>query len=100
MAVFPPELAALKQWICWRLEHNAKSGKDDKVPYCPKNGKRASSMNPETWTDYRAALAAKDKYLYTGIGFVFVKDAGIVGVDMPTKPTPAPSKTAPASSVC
>mgnify|MGYP000124746512 CR=1 FL=1 len=30
---FPKELAALPQWICWRLEPDPKSEKPRKVPY-------------------------------------------------------------------
>src|SRR5262249_28653369 len=86
---FPKELTALKQWVCWRLDPDPKGGKDKKIPYCPHNGKRASPTNPETWTDCATALYAKDKYLYTGIGFVFVKDGGIVGVDIDNCVAPA-----------
>jgi len=79
---FPKDLCTLRQWICWRLEPDETSGKDNKTPYCPLNGKKASSTNPETWTDCETALAAKEQYLYTGVGFVFVKDGGIVGIDI------------------
>ena len=82
MPTFPHELTALKQWICWRLEPNLKSGKDTKTPYCPRSGKKASTTDPETWTDLSSALAAKNKYRYTGVGFVFRKNGGIVGVDI------------------
>ena len=82
MTAFPKELAELKQWICWRLEPDPKGGKDNKIPYCAFSGKRASSTNPETWTDCRTAMESRDKYLYTGVGFVFVKEGGIVGVDI------------------
>ena len=46
---FPKELAALQQWICWRLEPDPKSEKPRKVPYDPKTGHKASSTNPQTW---------------------------------------------------
>jgi len=79
---FPKELTDLKQWICWRLEPDPKGGKDRKTPYCALSGKKASSTNPETWTDCETALEIKGKYLYTGVGFVFVRDGGLVGVDI------------------
>ena len=82
MNCFPKELTALKQWICWRLEPDPKGSRDNKTPYCAHSGKKASSTNPETWTDCATALAAKEKYFYTGVGFVFAKGDGIVGVDI------------------
>jgi hypothetical protein len=79
---YPRELAALPQWVCWRLEPDPKGGKDTKIPYNPKTGKKASSTNPQTWSTLRDALAAAEKYLYTGIGFVFTREGGIVGIDI------------------
>lgn len=79
---FPKELAALPQWICWRLEPDPKSEKPRKVPYDPKTGRRASSTNPQTWATLSEAEAARQKYLFTGVGFVFTEAGGIVGVDI------------------
>lgn len=79
---FPAELASLRQWICWRLEPDPKSGRDNKTPYNSANGHRASSTNPETWTTLESALSAKDKYMFTGLGFVFTAESGIVGIDI------------------
>ncbi|SDN06952.1 DNA primase [Acetanaerobacterium elongatum] len=82
MHQFSHELASLKQWVCWRLEPAPEKDKDSKIPYNPCNGRKASSTNPQTWTTVEAALAAKEKYLFTGVGFVFTKDDGLVGVDI------------------
>lgn len=79
---FPDELASLPQWICWRLEPDPKNDKPRKVPYDPKTGRKASSTNPQSWATLAEALAAKDKYLFTGVGFVFTEVGGIVGVDI------------------
>ena len=79
---FPDELASLPQWICWRLEPDPKNDKPRKVPYDPKTGRKASSTNPQSWATLAQALAAKDKYLFTGVGFVFTEVGGIVGVDI------------------
>jgi primase-polymerase (primpol)-like protein len=81
MTSFPKALASLPQWICWRLEPDGK-GRDAKVPYDPKLGKKASSTNPDTWATIDMALEALRQYMYTGLGFVFTKQAGIVGVDI------------------
>ena len=79
---FPEELTALKQWVCWRLVPDKNGGKDRKMPFNPSSGKAAASNNPDTWTDYITAVEALKKYSYTGIGFMFTKESGIVGVDI------------------
>ena len=79
---FPKELCALPQWICWRLEPDPKGEKPKKVPYDPKNGRKASSTNPQTWATLTEAQAACTKFMFTGIGFVFTEASGIVGVDI------------------
>jgi len=78
---FPAELTALDQWVCWRLE-NDNNGRPTKVPYNPHTGNKASSTNPKTWADFDFVAAACKAYNYSGIGFVFTKEAGIVGVDI------------------
>ena len=78
----PKELAALRQWICWRLEPDSKSDRPRKVPYDPKTGRKASSTNADTWATLAEAQAACQKFIFTGIGFVFTPEAGIVGVDI------------------
>ena len=78
---FPRELTALQQWLCWRLEKN-KSGRDTKVPYSPSSGMKAQISNPATWGTLDEALHTKDKYLFSGIGFVFTDECDIIGIDI------------------
>lgn len=79
---FPKELTALRQWVCWRVEKDNKSGRDTKVPYSPKSGYRASASNPDTWGTLGEAIYHKDKYMFSGIGFVFTTECGIIGIDI------------------
>jgi len=79
---FPPELAALRQWVCWRREKDAKGERDTKIPYNPKTGGKASSTNPDTWTDLDFAARACELHSYSGIGFMFTREAGVVGIDI------------------
>ena len=79
---FPQELAALRQWICWRLEPDPRGEKPRKVRYDPRTGRKASSTNPETWATLPEAMRAQTKYLFSGVGFVFTETGGIVGVDI------------------
>ena len=68
-------LKAIEQWLCW---------KDDggKIPKSPHANSYGSSTNPETWSDYETATAAVRQFGYTGVGFVFTKEASIVGIDL------------------
>jgi len=82
--------------VCWRLEKDAKTHpnepagslgapggeRDTKVPYNPRSGGKASSTNPDTWTDLDFAARVCELHSYTGLGFVFTREAGIVGVDI------------------
>ena len=79
---FPQELKNRKQWVCWRLEPDKDGGKPRKMPINALTGKGAMSNNPKTWTDYKTAFDAYEKYGYTGIGYMFTKEDGIVGVDI------------------
>lgn len=79
---FPRELTEKKIWVCWRLTPDKDGGKDRKVPFNPVTGKAAKSNDPATWGTYDQAVEAYDHYGYTGIGFMFVKEDGIVGVDI------------------
>lgn len=63
----PKELQNLRQWVCWRLEQDKRSGRDCKVPYSPKTGRRASPSNSETWGSLDEALNCVEKYLFSGI---------------------------------
>lgn len=76
----PPQLTALKQWVLWRLQQDAK-GRWTKVPYMA-NRRRASSTNRATWTSFDAVVKAYQSGGFDGIGFVLTKASGIVGVDM------------------
>ena len=80
--LFPQELTSLNQWVCWRLEQGTKDGKPTKIPYNPANGKKASSTDSNTWSTIENALKANEKFMYSGIGFVFSKNDDIVGVDI------------------
>lgn len=80
--VFPSELAERRQWICWRLEPSSKGDRQNKTPYSPHSNRRASSIDPATWGTLTEARTARDRYGYTGLGFVFTNDDDFVGVDI------------------
>jgi primase-polymerase (primpol)-like protein len=76
----PEELKALKQWVLWRAEERA--GKWSKVPFSVVTGCRASSTDPATWADFGDAVAAYNGGGFDGVGFVFAKGGGLVGIDL------------------
>ncbi|MDD4774611.1 MAG: DNA primase, partial [Eubacteriales bacterium] len=82
IANIPKELTALPRWVCWRLVPDGDGGKPKKVPYSALTGKTASVDRPAGWTDFETAAGAAQRYGYSGLGFVFVKEDGLVGIDM------------------
>jgi len=77
----PDDLAELDRWGLWRLERVG--GRDAKVPYSV-GGHRASTADPAAWVSWeevvRVFVAAPNRY--TGFGFLFVKEDGLVGIDL------------------
>jgi hypothetical protein len=75
----PQELRNLPHWILWASE-SRNGDKPTKVPYCL-DGTKASSTDPSRWSTFQGACGALSER-YSGIGFVFTKALGIVGVDL------------------
>lgn len=63
-------LAALRQFVAWRLEYNAERQKYDKIPYSPVHGRRASSTNPADWGSFEQADQHARTAQMQGVGFV------------------------------
>lgn len=82
MRTFPKELTELNHWVCWRIEQPDSGRKPTKVPYNPHTGKKASTVNSASWGSLADAENAEELFMYSGIGFVFSEDIGIVGVDV------------------
>ena len=66
--------------MCWQAipDERAHSGVK-KVPVNPQTGGQAMSNNPQTWTDFDAAVRASGKY--SGLGFMF-GNCDFFGVDI------------------
>jgi predicted P-loop ATPase len=66
-------------WLNWKFE-TTKDGRKTKVPY-QLNGKKASSTDPNSWTNFKKANdKVKDK-TFDGVGIVFEPSEGILGID-------------------
>lgn len=81
----PEEMRRLPRWICWQLKDvaDSKGGtKQTKVPFRT-DGRPASTTDPGDWGTFEAAIAALRVHPnLTGIGFVFTRSSGLVGVDL------------------
>jgi putative DNA primase/helicase len=76
----PNELKQTPRWVCWRLVQKPGKTKPDKIPIDPKTGQAAKSNDTSTWGTFDQALAAKEKFDCTGIGFMLGN--GVFGIDM------------------
>lgn len=78
----PAELRNRPQWLAWSYEPGD-GGKFAKVPkHATRPGRNGSSTGPSTWGTLEQAMATARRMNYTGVGFVFTADDGIVGVDI------------------
>ena len=75
----PKDLAELNQWVSWH--YAIRGGQPTKIPI-QVNAQSASSTNPATWTTFEQAFDATKRNPEWGVGFVFRKDGGMVGIDL------------------
>lgn len=76
----PQEIRSSRQLVVWKRQE--RKGKVTKVPFCPTTRSKADTMDPETWGDIDDCLNALESGKFDGIGYVFTKEAGIVGIDL------------------
>lgn len=69
----PDELRRRAQWVVHR----------DKVPHIADgSGRKASTVNPATWSDYETAVTAAAHGDFDGLGFVFTSEDDLVFIDL------------------
>ena len=78
----PRELKDRPQWVLWKKEKIDGRDKPTKVPY-QRNGRKAASTIPDTWTNFPAAVSAYQtgRGKYDGIGFCLTEETPI-GIDL------------------
>ena len=69
----PLEMQNLSQWVC--------THEGSKVPMKAYEPEAASSVNPNTWSEFSMALKAVEDGYYDYCGFVFAEN-GLVGIDI------------------
>lgn len=80
--LIPEAIKHLDQWVVWKAEPKEGGQGMSKVPYTVQ-GYKASSINPNTWTDYYTALAGyqEEDSGWDGIGFTVRKETQIILLD-------------------
>jgi putative DNA primase/helicase len=83
----PPALAALQQWLLWKFEPPEKEAKKwRKVPYYVAGGRRTgdqgSDRDRQRLATMEIARRAFDKGGWHGVGFAFLPDDGLIGIDI------------------
>ena len=76
----PDELKRRPQWVNWKYAWDGK--KWTKHPYTPRTGRKASSVDLLTWSQFNEVLWAYETGEYDGLGFVFSSGDPYVGVDL------------------
>ena len=74
----PEELRVRPQWVMGR----AVGEKPDKVPYSARTGRKASSTDLLTWSNFEQAVEAYENGDYAGVGFVFSSGDPYTGIDL------------------
>lgn len=85
-AAVPEDLAALPQWLMWRFEAKPGQKKLAKVPYychgARRTGEQGSAADRAALLTLDAALAQAQQRNASGVGFAFLPDDGLIGVDL------------------
>lgn len=99
LPLLPQEIKDVPNWVVWKLEQvtNKTTGetRTTKIPYNARTGALASSTDPRTWTAYTIAVDAFRTKGYSGLGWMFTLEAGIIGVDLDKQRDPGTGETTP-----
>lgn len=84
--MFPIELTSRKQWLLWSFEQYEGDKKPRKVPYYINGKKRTGTQgSPEDLAQlatYQQAKNALEFGDYSGLGFAFLPNDGLIGIDI------------------
>lgn len=77
----PTALRSRPQWVLWKTAKRNSTAKPTKLPF-QVNGDLAKANDPTTWNTFAAVLKRFQKGRYSGIGYQFTEDDGLVGIDL------------------
>lgn len=82
----PQDLATRQQWLLWKFEHKEGHTKPGKIPYYVQGGRRTGGQGDDRDRQRLATLAvvrrAYERGGWSGIGFAFLPDDGLIGIDI------------------
>ena len=82
----PPDLANRQQWLLWKFEPKQGQVKPAKIPYYVQGGRRAGGQGDDRDRMRLATLSvvrrAYERGGWSGIGFAFLPDDGLIGIDI------------------
>ena len=82
----PADLANRQQWLLWKFEAKEGQVKPGKIPYYVMGGRRTGGQGDDRDRQRLATLAvvrrAYERGGWTGIGFAFLPDDGLIGIDI------------------
>lgn len=82
----PQDLATRQQWLLWKFEAKEGQAKPGKIPYYVQGGRRTGGQGDDRDRQRLATLAvvrrAYERGGWTGIGFAFLPDDGLIGIDI------------------
>jgi predicted P-loop ATPase len=85
-SAIPEALRSRPQWLCWCLEQKAGAKKPAKMPYYAsgkrRTGVQGSDEDRAALVTFDLAVAAMASTKASGIGFAFLPDDGLIGIDL------------------
>ncbi|QHI99347.1 hypothetical protein GT347_16000 [Xylophilus rhododendri] len=82
----PASLAQRQQWLLWKFEIKPGAKKPQKIPYYVMGGRRTgdvgSDRDRQRLATLQVAQRAYAKAQWDGVGFAFLPDDGLIGVDL------------------
>ena len=83
---FPQELLTRQQWLIWRFVQKPGQKKPSKMPYYAsgaiRTGVQGSEDDRNSLVDYDTAVAAVAEHSGDGLGFAFLPNDGLIGIDI------------------
>jgi len=83
---FPAELLTRQQWLIWKFVQKPGQKKPSKMPYYAsgtiRNGQQGSEDDRRSLVDYDTAVAAMHGNAADGLGFAFLPNDGLIGIDI------------------
>lgn len=95
----PAELANRQQWVVWKYEWDAKREAWLKVPYYPMGGRRTGDQGTDRDRMRLGVLSvarrAYERGGWSGVGFAFLPDDGLIGIDIDKQYDPEKGEMSP-----